>query len=96
MDNANSDDVRIFQEAEEAEKEVEKMNRKNPVIPDIDTTNPYSPGGIGMNPLSDDEKYYPLLGKDMDGNMTDYLEYDGKYLSNSQMQDLDNYIQKSV
>lgn len=97
LDNANSDDIKTFEEEEENERLREQINRKTPIVSDIDKTNPYVPGsGLGVNPLPDDDKYYPLNGKDMDGNQTEILKIDGKYLTDAEMDELDKYIKDSM
>ena len=95
--NANSDDIKTYEEEEYNEKLKEELNRKPVIVDDIDTNNPYAPvGGLGVNPLPDDDKYYPLNGKDMDGNQTEILKIDGKYLTDAEMDELDKYIKDSM
>lgn len=96
-ENANINYIKAIEEEEKIEKEVEELKRQQLDVSDIDTKPPYViSSNLGMSGLPDDLKYYPLLGTDMDGEKTEWLEYDGKYLTESQMSELNSYIKKSV
>lgn len=95
FDSANKDDIEAYEAEEINEKALEEQSRKNPIISDIDSSNPYLPTVTG-NCLPDDEKNYPLKGTDMNGNKTNRLEVDGKYLTSSEMDSINEYILNNV
>ena len=49
----------------------------------------------GMS-LPNDSKYFPLDGKNKNGKNLSYLEVDGKYLTEAEMNDINNFIKSSV
>ena len=98
LENANEKYISKMEEEEKTEKDIEEANRKDQTVSDLETSDPYTGGGSSLSgtSLPEGEEYYPLDGKGEDGEQLDYLEVDGHYLSEAEMEELNDFIWDSV
>lgn len=99
LTNANKEYITIAESEEKTEKYLEALNRKSNTVEDIETKNAYTAvigSGLNGSSLPTDDSYYPLKGKDENGNALKYLEIGNNYLTDAEMEELNEFIWESV